>query len=63
MSNRVRAFLSRKNHVPYMDAHKGGDDMARRQSCFGTLVDLFLICATDGLWLIWILVRYLRNNS
>jgi hypothetical protein len=37
--------------------------MARRQSCFGTLVDLALICATDGLWLIWILVRYLRNNS
>ena len=63
MSNRVRAFLSRKKHVPYMDVCRGGDDMARRQSCFGTLVDLFLICATDGLWLIWILVRYLRNNS
>jgi len=37
--------------------------MARRQSCFGTLADLVLICATDGLWLIWILVRYLRNNG
>ena len=37
--------------------------MARRQSCFGTLADLVLICTTDGLWLIWILVRYLRNNS
>lgn len=29
----------------------------------GLILDLILTCMTGGLWLIWILIRYLRNNS
>ena len=34
-----------------------------KQGCLGTLVDFILVILTGGLWLIWILIRYLRNNS
>jgi hypothetical protein len=27
------------------------------------LLDFILTICTSGLWLIWILIRYLRNNS
>ena len=27
------------------------------------LLDLILVFATGGIWLIWILIRFLRNNS
>lgn len=27
------------------------------------LVDMILVCLTSGLWLIWIIIRYLRSNS
>ena len=33
------------------------------RGCLLTLVDLILIILTGGLWLIWILIKYLRNNS
>ena len=36
---------------------------SNKQGCLGTLVDLILVVCTGGLWLIWILIRYLRNNS
>ena len=29
----------------------------------GLLLDFILVLCTGGLWLIWILIRYLRNNS
>ena len=29
----------------------------------GLLLDFILVLFTGGLWLIWILIRYLRNNS
>jgi len=35
----------------------------RRRSTFGILFDFILVFCTGGLWLIWILIRYLRNNS
>lgn len=34
-----------------------------KQGCFKTFLDLVLVILTGGLWLIWILIRYLRNNS
>lgn len=37
--------------------------MRKRRSLLGILFDVVLIFATGGLWLIWILVRFLRNNS
>lgn len=35
----------------------------KKRSTAGLVLDLVLICLTGGLWLIWILIRYLRNNS
>lgn len=29
----------------------------------GILLDVILTLCTGGLWLLWILIRYLRNNS
>lgn len=34
-----------------------------KQGCLKTLLDVVLVFATGGLWLIWIIVKYLRNNS
>lgn len=30
---------------------------------FGILVDFIMTIVTGGLWLIWIVIRYLRANS
>lgn len=36
----------------------------RTRYSFGSLVvDFLLTLLTGGLWLIWILIRFLRNNS
>lgn len=29
----------------------------------GLLLDVILVFATGGLWLVWIVVRFLRSNS
>lgn len=34
----------------------------RRYGIFAFLFDLFMICITGGLWLIWIFVREMRNR-
>lgn len=39
---------------------KGGK---KKRSTAGLILDVILTLCTDGLWLIWILIRYLRNNS
>ncbi len=35
----------------------------KKRGMGGLILDLFLTIITGGLWLIWILIRYLRNNS
>ena len=35
----------------------------KKRSGGGLLLDLILTICTGGLWLIWILIRYLRNNT
>ena len=35
----------------------------KKRGFFGLLLDFILTLATGGLWLVWILIRYLRNNS
>ncbi len=35
----------------------------KKRSTLGLILDVILVFATGGLWFIWILVRYLRNNS
>ena len=39
---------------------KGGK---KKRSTAGLILDVILTLCTGGLWLIWILIRYLRNNS
>lgn len=39
---------------------KGGK---KKRSTVGLILDVVLTFCTGGLWLIWILIRYLRNNS
>ena len=34
-----------------------------KRGCLGLTLDMILIFATGGLWLVWIVVKYLRNNS
>lgn len=36
--------------------------MARKQSGLGILFDLIMTFLTGGLWLIWVLIRYLRTH-
>lgn len=35
----------------------------KKTGCFGLVIDLILVCATGGLWLIWLLIKFLRKNS
>lgn len=35
----------------------------KKRGVFGLFIDFVLTFLTGGLWLIWILIRYLRNNS
>lgn len=35
----------------------------KKRGTFSLLVDFILTICTGGLWLIWIVIRYLRNNS
>ena len=35
----------------------------KKRSTAGLILDVILTLCTGGLWLIWILIRYLRNNS
>lgn len=37
--------------------------MRKKRSFIGLLIDFILVIATGDLWLIWIIIRYLRNNS
>ena len=34
----------------------------KRRGLFGLLIDLCLTVATGGLWLIWIIIKFLRNG-
>lgn len=42
----------------HMSKHGG-----KKRSTGGLILDVILTFFTGGLWLIWILIRYLRNNS
>ena len=35
----------------------------KKRGTIGLIVDLILTFLTGGLWLIWIFIHYLRNNS
>ena len=40
----------------------GGNVIMKKRSCAGLILDFILTIMTGGLWLIWILIRYLRNS-
>ncbi len=35
----------------------------KKRGTLGLILDFILVLITGGLWLIWIVIRYLRNNS
>jgi hypothetical protein len=35
----------------------------KRYGFFRLLIDLILTCCTGGLWLVWLLIKFLRNGS
>lgn len=35
----------------------------KKRGTFGLIIDMILTLLTGGLWLVWIIIRYLRNNS
>lgn len=35
----------------------------KKRGTFGIILDVILTICTGGLWLLWIFIRYLRNNS
>ncbi len=37
--------------------------MKKKRSTLGLIVDFILTMMTGGLWLVWIFIKYLRNNS
>ena len=34
----------------------------KKRSTFGLIIDFILVFCTGGAWLIWIVIRYLRNR-
>lgn len=34
----------------------------KKRSTFGLILDFILVFATGGLWLVWLLIRYLRQS-
>lgn len=34
----------------------------KKRSTLGLILDFILVFITGGLWLIWLLIRYLRNS-
>lgn len=36
--------------------------MKKKRGTFGLIVDFLLTIFTGGLWLIWLLIKYLRNH-
>lgn len=35
----------------------------KKSGCLGVLFDFVMVLLTGGLWFIWIIIRFLRNNS
>lgn len=35
----------------------------KKRGFFGLLIDLILTFLTGGLWLVWLVIKYLRANS
>ena len=40
-----------------------GDNEMKKRGFLGLLIDFVLTVMTGGLWLIWILIQYLRNGQ
>ncbi len=34
----------------------------KKRSTLGLILDFILVIATGGLWLVWLLIRYLRQS-
>lgn len=41
---------------------KGGNGIMKKRGMLGLLFDFVMVFLTGGLWLIWLLIRYLRQS-
>lgn len=56
-------FFLREINISYNEINiKEEISMKKKRGTFGLFVDFILTILTGGLWLIWILIRYLRNS-
>lgn len=35
----------------------------KKRGCLGCLIDLILTFITGGLWLVWMIIRYIRRGA
>lgn len=52
----------RENYIPLYEMNMKEEVSMKKRGTFGLIVDFILTILTGGLWLIWILIRYLRNH-
>jgi hypothetical protein len=57
-------FLPRTKNMDYNELNysKKGEKMKKKSNCMGILFDFVMTILTGGLWLIWVLIRYLRTH-
>ena len=48
--------------TPLMKTIFKEDIIMKKRSTLGLILDFVLVFATGGLWLIWLLIRFLRNS-
>lgn len=53
-------YIREKNSFSY---EEGGATMKKKYGLGGFLLDCFLTVITGGLWLVYLLIKYLRSNT
>lgn len=57
------SYFLRAINISYNEINiKEEISMNKKRGTLGLIVDFILTILTGGLWLIWILIRYLRNS-
>ena len=47
----------------YKQIEKGELDVMKKYGCLSIMFDIFMMIITGGLWLVWLLIKFLRRNS
>ena len=49
-------------HLLIKRAEMCGGKLVKKRSCLGHIIDILMVILTDGVWLIWMLARYLKRK-